>query len=391
MPVGDAGPPTDDPLIGRVLSERYRVLRKVGRGGVGTVYQAEHALIEKKIALKVLFPELARRPELVARFLHEAKSASRIGHENVIDISDFGQSPEGLAYIAMELLDGKDLAKRLAADGPLSWPRARSILMQIVKALRAAHEHGIIHRDVKPENVFLVPREGRSDFIKVLDFGISKVLDDAEGPGRVRPGMPPELAQGQAVDHRVDVYAVGCLMYRMLTGAAPSDARPATAGARAPELPVAPRELRPDLQIAADVEAVCLRALEIDREKRWQDMDALYRALGAAGGEAFEPSGAYVPYANLPFSSLPEASVTGRALKVEPSFEPAPPPSDDEPAIVRSSAGFKLGVVIAGMVVVAALLMQMLHQSRPAATAVPAPAASAPAAPAAAKTPSAAP
>src|SRR3954466_9709445 len=145
MPVGDPSPPTDDPLIGKVLSERYRIIRKIGEGGMGAVYQAEHALIEKKIALKILFQDLTRRPDLIQRFLQEAKSASRIGHENVIDITDFGQSPEGLVYIAMEYLEGQDLGQLLKAKGPLPWARARPILMQIAKALRAAHEHGIIH------------------------------------------------------------------------------------------------------------------------------------------------------------------------------------------------------------------------------------------------------
>src|SRR5882672_6847364 len=134
MHVGDAEPPADDPLIGLVLSDRYRIIRKLGEGGMGAVYQAEHALIEKRIALKVLFPELTRRADLVARFLQEAKSASRIGHENVIDISDFGQSPEGMVYIAMEYLEGQDLGQRLKADGPMKWSRARPILMQIAKA-----------------------------------------------------------------------------------------------------------------------------------------------------------------------------------------------------------------------------------------------------------------
>src|SRR4051812_44237688 len=230
MPVGDAQPPTDDPLIGRVLSERYRILRKVGEGGMGTVYLSEHALIEKKIALKVLFPELTRRADLVARFLQEAKSASRIGHENVIDISDFGQSPEGLVYIAMEYLDGQDLGQLLKAAGPLTWPRARPILMQIAKALRAAHEHGIIHRDMKPENVFLIQRDARPDFVKVLDFGIAKSIgQDDGGPRLTQAGMifgtpeymSPEQAQGQAPDHRVDIYALGCLMYHLLTGEVP--------------------------------------------------------------------------------------------------------------------------------------------------------------------------
>src|SRR5258708_30274504 len=134
MPVGAAQPPaqpqpSNDPLLGMVLSDRYRIIRKLGEGGMGVVYQAEHALIEKRIALKILFPELTRRPDLVARFLQEAKSASRIGHENVIDISDFGQSPEGLVYIAMEYLDGNDLSYVLKNEGPQPWARVRPILM----------------------------------------------------------------------------------------------------------------------------------------------------------------------------------------------------------------------------------------------------------------------
>ncbi len=181
MPVGDPSPPTDDPLIGKVLSERYRIIRKIGEGGMGAVYQAEHALIEKKIALKILFQDLTRRPDLVARFLQEAKSASRIGHENVIDISDFGQSPDGLVFIAMEYLDGRTSGSALKQSGAMHWERARPILMQIAKGLRAAHGNGIIHRDMKPENVYLIQREGRPDFVKVLDFGIAKIINPDEG------------------------------------------------------------------------------------------------------------------------------------------------------------------------------------------------------------------
>jgi hypothetical protein len=190
MPVGDPSPPTDDPLIGKVLSERYRIVRKIGEGGMGAVYQAEHALIEKKIALKILFQDLTRRPDLIARFLQEAKSASRIGHENVIDISDFGQSPEGLVFIAMEYLDGQDLGKMLKKTGAMNWDRARPILMQIAKGLRAAHSNGIIHRDMKPENIYLIQREGRPDFVKVLDFGIAKIInaDEMGGPALTQTG-----------------------------------------------------------------------------------------------------------------------------------------------------------------------------------------------------------
>jgi tRNA A-37 threonylcarbamoyl transferase component Bud32 len=388
MPVGDAQPPTDDPLIGLVLSERYRIVRKLGEGGMGAVYQAEHALIEKRIALKILFPELTRRPDLVARFLQEAKSASRIGHENVIDISDFGQSPEGLVYIAMEYLDGLDLSQVLKAEGPQPWARARPILMQIAKALRAAHEHGIIHRDIKPENVFLIQRDGRPDFVKVLDFGIAKVVNaDDGGPRLTQAGMifgtpeymSPEQAQGQMPDHRVDVYAVGCIMYHLLTGDVPFHADNFMGILTKHMLePVTPlRQRAPQLGIAADVEAVCMRALEKDRDKRWQDMDAFYRALGSAGGEPFEASGVYNSASpSLRYPVLTQANPTARALKTEV----VPPPAageafDDERPVVRRSAGLKLGGVIVAVAVAAALVMLALRPSRKAEVVAPPPAA----------------
>jgi eukaryotic-like serine/threonine-protein kinase len=386
MPVGDAQPPADDPLIGLVLSERYRIIRKLGEGGMGTVYQAEHALIEKRIALKVLFPELTRRTDLVARFLQEAKSASRIGHENVIDISDFGQSPEGLVYIAMEFLDGHDLGHVIKTEGPQPWARARPILMQIAKALRAAHEHGIIHRDMKPENVFLIQREGRPDFVKVLDFGIAKVVNvDDGGPRLTQAGMifgtpeymSPEQAQGQMPDHRVDVYAVGCLMYHLLTGEVPftADNFMGILTKHMLETVVPPRARKPELGIPADVEAVCLRALEKDRDKRWQDMDAFYRALGAAGGEPFESTG-------LRYPALTPSNPMARELRTEVPPVPGGAAAksetfqkfDDERPVVRSSAGLKLGGVVAAVAVIAIIAVLALRpSSKPAAPAVVAP------------------
>jgi len=327
MPVGDPSPPTDDPLIGKVLSDRYRIVRKIGEGGMGAVYQAEHALIEKKIALKILFQDLTRRPDLIQRFLQEAKSASRIGHENVIDISDFGQSPEGLVFIAMEFLDGEDLGKTLKKGGAMHWVRARPILMQIAKGLRAAHGNGIIHRDMKPENVYLIQREGRPDFVKVLDFGIAKIVnDDAGGPALTQTGMifgtpeymSPEQAQGSTPDHRVDVYAVGCIMYHLLTGSVPftADNFMGILTKHLLEAPVPPRKRRPDLEIPHEVEAICLRAMEKDRDKRYPDMDAFYRALGAAGDIAFEPSQVFVPprlpKASLKYPTLAAANVDAR-------------------------------------------------------------------------------
>jgi len=407
MPVGDASPPaSDDPLIGTVVSERYRIIRKVGEGGMGAVYQAEHALIEKRVALKILFQDLTRRPDLVARFLQEAKSASRIGQENVIDISDFGQSADGLVYIAMEFLDGRDLGKTLRAEKQLPWARTRPILMQIAKALRAAHGHGIIHRDMKPENVYLVDREGRPDFVKVLDFGIAKVVsaDDNDGPRLTQTGMifgtpeymSPEQAQGHPPDHRVDIYAVGCIMYHMLTGAVPftADSFMGILTKHLLEPVVPPRKRRPELDIPADVEAVCLRAMEKDRDKRWPDMDVFYQALGAAGGVPFEPSNVFMPpQASLKYPRLTEANGKAResktAIAVSPpigTFEDERPQRAEGPA-GGLSAGAKIGLVAMGAVAVVLALVLALrgdHKTSAetvAAAALAKPAAAAPPAP----------
>ncbi len=304
MTVGESPPLGTDPLISNTIAERYRVLRRLGEGGMGAVYLAEHVVIEKKLVLKVLAPELTRRQDLVARFLQEARSASRIGHENVIDISDFGQSTEGYVYIAMEYLEGKDLGEVVRSEGPLPWPRVQSILVQICRALRAAHDKGIVHRDMKPENIFLIHREGRPEFVKILDFGIAKVMGvDPNGPRLTRTGMifgtpeymSPEQAEGKEADHRVDVYAVGCIAYHLMTGHTPFIAENfmALLTKHLMEDPVPPSVRRPDLAISPEMDAMVLKALEKDRDRRYQNMGEFLEAVSAcpgADGESLKPS-----------------------------------------------------------------------------------------------------
>ena len=309
MSVGDSPPESVDPLISQLVAERYRILRKLGEGGMGAVYLAEHVVIEKKFALKVLAPELARRSDLVARFLQEARSASRIGHENVIDIMDFGQSPDGLVFIAMEFLDGKDLGEIVRAKGAMEWPEARDIVLQICRALRAAHEKGIVHRDMKPENIFLIQREGQPHFVKILDFGIAKVMGlDPNGPRLTRTGMifgtpeymAPEQAEGKDTDHRADIYAVGCIMYHLITGQTPfvAESFMTMLTKHLMEDPVPPSVRRPDIAITPEMDTLVLRALEKDREKRWQSMAELAQVVavcpGPVAGAPKAPSGATV-------------------------------------------------------------------------------------------------
>ena len=378
MSVVDSPPESADPLISQLVADRYRVIRKLGEGGMGSVYLAEHVVIEKKFALKVLAPELARRADLVARFLQEARSASRIGHENVIDIMDFGQSPDGLVYIAMEFLNGKDLGEIVRTQGAMAWNDARDIVLQICRALRAAHEKGIVHRDMKPENIFLIQREGQPHFVKILDFGIAKVMGlDPNGPRLTRTGMifgtpeymAPEQAEGKDTDHRADIYAVGCIIYHLITGQTPfvAESFMTMLTKHLMEDPVPPSVRRPDLQITVEMDGLVLKALEKDREKRWQSMAELIEAVGVcpgpegttpkqSGGQTVEMGGAHAAAALRVLrekGSAPETerlsrkSVDSALSDSEMEERPRKKPSSPNKTIVLVVAGIVLGGAIA--------------------------------------------
>ncbi|MGE3635520.1 MAG: serine/threonine-protein kinase, partial [Sandaracinaceae bacterium] len=174
-PVEPAAPKSDDPLVGQTVDGRYRILGKLGEGGMGVVYHAKHVVLGKPLAMKVLRADVSKDEEIITRFRQEAQSASAIGSPHIIDISDFGQLPDGATYFVMEFLDGQELTKLIEGDEPIDNERVIDVSAQLCDALGAAHERGIVHRDMKPDNVFLVNRMGNPDFVKVLDFGIAKV------------------------------------------------------------------------------------------------------------------------------------------------------------------------------------------------------------------------
>jgi eukaryotic-like serine/threonine-protein kinase len=297
-----------DPYVGSTIADRYKVLSKLGEGGMGVVYLAEHVFIEKRVALKVLSEDFARKADLVARFMQEAKAASKIGHENIVDITDFGETASGSVFFAMEFLDGMDLAGHIKSGGAMPFERAKTIMNQICRALGAAHSKGIIHRDMKPENVYLITREGKPDFVKVLDFGIAKMSALDEGGSRLtRTGMifgtpeymSPEQARGDKPDHRVDIYAAGCILYEMLTGDVPFHAETfmGVLTKHMFENPEPPSVRNPNAHVPHEVEQVCLKALAKDRDQRYQTMKEFAVALEACvGGDLSmawgnEPSG----------------------------------------------------------------------------------------------------
>jgi serine/threonine-protein kinase len=277
-----------DPLIGQVLDGRYRVDAVLGEGGMGIVYKAMHTSLGKPLAIKVLRPEVSKNEEIVARFRQEAQSASQIGNQHIIDISDFGVLPDGSTYFVMEFLGGRSLTGALEAE-PFTVERTLHVAQQLCRALGAAHEHGIVHRDMKPDNVQLVQRGADKDFVKVLDFGIAKVggstskLTQAGQVFGTPHYMSPEQCAGTAVDHRTDIYAVGIMLYELATGKVPFDADNLMGilTKHLYENPIPPHELPPPVNVPSALEAVIMQCLAKKPEQRYASMSDLLADLDA--------------------------------------------------------------------------------------------------------------
>jgi len=287
-----ASMPIERDLSGTVLAGRYRVLSQIGGGGMGTVHAGEHIEVGRKVAIKILLPEAVRQPALVERFRREARLTARVEHEHVVECLDAGVSDDGLCFYVMEWLRGEDLHALLRRERTLPWPRARAIVAQVCRALAAAHAQGVVHRDLKPGNIFLVKREDNPDFVKVLDFGIAKLLAPDEAAGEVltrigevvgtTPYMAPEMAAGEAFDHRIDVYAAGVILYQALCGRLPFRGKTPrqilTAIIKA-ELPRLSTR-NPGLVASPGLEALLARALH---RRRWPLVLVGVVALAAAG------------------------------------------------------------------------------------------------------------
>ncbi len=283
-------PPSVDPYLGCTIDNRYKVEALLGEGGMGMVYLCRHKIIHKPVALKILRADLARDQEVTERFLMEARAASSIGSEHIIDISDFGQLPDGSAYMVMEFLEGQPLSAFVEPMVGMPLAQLLHIASQLCVGLSAAHAAGIVHRDLKPDNIYLIHRGEDPHFVKILDFGIAKVstaatdkLTQAGSVFGTPHYMSPEQAAGTAVDHRGDVYSIGVILYEMASGQVPFDADNFM-GILTQHMYRAPPSLRAlegrsTERVPAGLEAIILKCLSKKPEQRYQDCSELRQDL----------------------------------------------------------------------------------------------------------------
>jgi serine/threonine-protein kinase len=364
-------------VLGRSI-HNYVVKQKIGEGGMGAVYLAEHPKIGRRVAIKVLLPQLSKDPQLLSRFFNEARAATEIHNEHIVDIIDFGELDDGGSYIIMEWLEGRSLTDALAQDGRFALPRAVHVARGIARALAAAHARGIVHRDLKPDNIYLVRHGDDPDFAKVLDFGIAKLMlnqSDFKTQTGAIMGTPyymsPEQCNGAAVDQRTDIYALGVILFQMMTGRLPFQQQ--TLGellvAHLTQAPPKPTQFEPTMPIA--VENAILQALEKDPAKRFASVDALLKSF------ADVPTG-QMPVAAQPlgdrYTPPPVKLAQGReALTVPPPNRQAPIAAPRTIAKTAAEVFVRVGIrgkraqqIVAGVGAALVLLVILLIVRKPA-------------------------
>jgi serine/threonine-protein kinase len=331
-----------DPMLGRVIAGRYRLEARIGEGGMGVVYRARHVLIDRIVAVKLIRPDLRGETHLRAWMLREARAANRVDHAHIIDIHDIGETEEGELYLVMEYLVGTSLSSELAR-GSMQLSRGVDILEQMCAALARAHDLGVVHRDLKSDNILLTTRGGRKDFVKILDFGLAHLaMDPRLAPKGAVFGTPeymaPEQARGEEATAQSDLYALGVLFFEMLTGQLPfrSDDRETLLEMQRTAMAPRPRSIKPDVLPAA--EGIVVKLLEKDRRKRFQDAHHLHEELKtlqrslpstpwevAAGGENVAPPPAPPPQSEGVIEWASRAALFSRMVSRAYPASNAPP------------------------------------------------------------------
>jgi serine/threonine-protein kinase len=337
-------PRADSSQVGTTLASKYRLDEELGRGGMGAVYRAFHLLVHKDFAVKVLNEELASHKKIAQRFFLEAQAAGRIGHPGILEVYDVGEDAAGRPFMVMELLRGEPLSAMLAR-GPLGVDEACWIAIEVLDVLAAAHGAGVVHRDVKPQNVFLVDVDGGKRSVKLLDFGIAKFMEHDGASAITRSGeiigsplyMAPEQAKGEAeIDARVDVWSVGAMLFEMLTGtAAHAAASPVAVLAKILTEPAPPPSSKREA-VPREIDAIVTRALRIERAERFESARAMQRELRrvrAARGQG-DVTPTFPPAPPRPAVRTGDdrvADVAASTSTVASARTPAHPPSNEPP------------------------------------------------------------
>jgi len=347
--MSSAPPRKVDPRIGMVLQDRYRIVEKIGDGGMGAVYEGEHLMIKRRVAIKVLHPQYAQNEEIRKRFQREAQAATAIGHPNIVEVTDMGKLEDGSAYMVLEFLEGRDWAKDISTQGPQPIGKVAHILTQVCDALTAAHGKGIVHRDLKPENVFLIERGGDPDFAKVVDFGISKIAGPEAGEHSLTQTgtalgtpyyMSPEQCQGKKdIDQRADIYSMGVMLFQALTAQYPFDdeSYPMLVLKICTQSPPLLSDYRHD--VPPEMQHILQRMLAKDREHRFSSAAEVKDALAPYLGRNDAPMVA---------QNAPRTSHTGvQALEQAAGRAPTPTgterlPSAPEMAIPASTTPYPM-------------------------------------------------
>jgi eukaryotic-like serine/threonine-protein kinase len=372
-------------LVGSIVADRYHVLRKLGEGGMGQVYLAEHVKMGRKSALKVMNPAMVKDADAISRFNREAANASHINHPNVADVYDFGETPDGIIYLAMEFVDGPPLTKLIADEGPLPPARTASIVRQAADALAVAHDMGIVHRDLKPDNIMIARGRDGNDVVKVVDFGIAKAADNA-AQKVTKTGlvvgtpeyMSPEQLAGDKLDGRSDIYALALVAFNMLTGRLPFPAETVQESMimRLTEPPRKLADMRPEVAWSAEVQSSLDKALQRDVKARYQTATEFGKSVSAALEKMATPSpgtqvrGSIAKGAAEPQPSLPPTRVAAERL-------PAPPPEfalvePATPRVALSRNRRMIALSAGGVILVAASLgAAMVYRRDPGKSVVP--------------------
>ncbi|MFI5235184.1 MAG: protein kinase, partial [Gemmatimonadales bacterium] len=352
-------------LIGQVIADRYHITKKLGEGGMGAVYLAEHVKMGRKSAIKVMSSSMSNDPDAISRFNREANNASRINHPNVCAIYDFGETGDGIIYLAMEFIEGKSLSGLLKEAGPLPLNRATAILRQAADGLEVAHELGIVHRDLKPDNI-MIAAQGGKDLVKVVDFGIAKAVGGEETGQRVtKTGlvvgtpeyMSPEQLSGDKLDGRSDLYSLALVYYRMITGALPFQAETSqeTMIKRLTDDPMPLQQALPTGRFPAALQTVMDRALARYANDRYgsaaqfaEDVEKAVAGMPAAdqgatmvvGADQLKTMVAGAAAKEMPTTRFGSAAVGGVST-------PRPAPKSKIPVMIGAAAVVLVGAGVA--------------------------------------------